>query len=98
MNTINQTDIFSSWLLHLSDRAAKVNITRRIERAALGNFGDHHHVDGPIWEMRMDIGPGYRVYYAQEGLTIYLLICGGAKKSQQSDIELAKEIWRVIHG
>ena len=73
-------------------------IIKRIERAEAGNFGDHHNVDGPIWEMRLDYGPGYRIYYAQDGMTIYILLCGGDKKSQQADIKLAKEIWREIHG
>lgn len=71
---------------------------RRIERAEQGNFGDHKPVEGPIWEMRIDYGPGYRLYYARQGETIYLLLCGDDKSSQQADIRLALEIWRDLNG
>lgn len=98
MNTLNKTECFNRWLDDLRDFTALAKITRRLERAERGNFGDHKHVDGPVWEMRIHYGPGYRLYYVQEGNTIYILLCGGIKATQQSDIKLAKELWRHIHG
>lgn len=98
MNTILQTKFFEKWLDTLANVQANARIVRRIERARLGNFGDHKNVSGPIWEMRIDYGNGYRVYYAQKGKTVYLLLCGGDKSSQQVDIQRAREIWREING
>ena len=96
MNTMLKTKLFDRWLTSLRDGKARIKIVRRIERAEQGNFGDHKNVGGPIWEMRIDSGPGYRLYYAQKGSTIYVLLCGGGKFSQQADISLANEIWRQI--
>lgn len=93
-----KTGYFYKWLTSLRDGKARMKIVRRIERAEQGNFGDHKNVDGPVWEMRIDYGPGYRLYYAKKGETVYLLLCGGDKSSQQADIRLALEIWRQIHG
>lgn len=93
-----KTGYFDKWLTSLRDGKARMKIVRRIERAEQGNFGDHKNVDGPVWEMRIDYGPGYRLYYAKKGETVYLLLCGGDKSSQQADIRLALEIWRQIHG
>lgn len=98
MNTLLKTNFFDKWLTSLRDSKAKIKIVRRIERAGQGNFGDHKNVGGPIWEMRVDYGPGYRLYYAQKGSVVYVLLCGGGKSSQQSDITLANEIWRQING
>lgn len=95
---ILRTGYFDKWLASLRDRKAKIKIVRRIERAEQGNFGDHKPVEGPIWEMRIDYGPGYRLYYARQDETIYLLLCGGNKSSQQADIRLALEIWRHLNG
>ncbi len=95
---ILRTGYFDKWLASLRDIKAKIKIVRRIERAEQGNFGDHKPVEGPIWEMRIDYGPGYRLYYARQGETIYLLLCGGDKSSQQADIRLALEIWRHLNG
>lgn len=95
---ILRTGYFDKWLASLRDRKAKIKIVRRIERAEQGNFGDHKPVEGPIWEMRIDYGPGYRLYYARQGETIYLFLCGGDKSSQQADIRMALEIWRQLNG
>lgn len=95
---ILRTGYFDKWLASLRDRKAKIKIVRRIERAEQGNFGDHKPVEGPVWEMRIDYGPGYRLYYARQGETIYLLLCGGDKSSQQADIRMALEIWRQLNG
>ncbi|WP_028223210.1 type II toxin-antitoxin system RelE/ParE family toxin [Paraburkholderia oxyphila] len=93
MNTINQTGEFQEWLRDLKDGTARGNILGRINRARLGNFGDHKDLGDGVSEMRIDVGPGYRVYYAREGRVVYLLICGGDKSSQDKDIKHAKAIW-----
>ena len=93
MNTINRTRIFKTWFSRLRDHRAGQHIIRRIGRAKKGNFGDHHAVGDGVSEMRIDYGPGYRVYYAQEGATVYLLLLGGDKRTQDADIEKAKELW-----
>lgn len=74
----------------------KARIAARISSARAGNFGGCKSVGDGVSEMRIDFGPGYRVYYGQEGLHIYLLILGGAKSSQTRDIAKAKEMWRII--
>ena len=79
MNTINQTRIFVDWLDRLKDQIAKKRIVARIRLAENGNFGDHHFCGDGVWEMRIHYGSGYRLYYAQEGSTIYLLLMGGDK-------------------
>ena len=76
------------------DMRARVAILRRIERVKLGNFGDHKFCRDGVWELRIDTGPGYRVYYAQAGQTLVLLLCCGDKRSQTSDIERAAEYWQ----
>lgn len=93
MHIINQTDEFHHWLDGLKDRIGKGAILVRINRARLGNFGDHKDVGDGVSEMRIDVGPGYRVYYGRQGSVVYLLICGGDKSSQDKDIKHAKAIW-----
>lgn len=96
--TINQTNIFSDWLNDLKDPIGKAGIAIRIKRAESGNFGDSKLLPstGGIYEMRIFKGNGYRVYYAQQGETIYLLLMGGAKDSQQTDINKAVKLWQTI--
>lgn len=93
MNTINQTDEFAEWLRDLKDAIARGAIVSRITRARLGNFGSHKDLGDGVSEMKIDVGPGYRVYFGRQGGTVYLLICGGDKSSQNADIKRAKEIW-----
>ena len=76
------------------DMRARVAILRRLERMKVGNFGDHKFCRDGVWELRIDTGPGYRVYYAQAGQTLVLLLCGGDKRSQQADIERAVTCWK----
>ena len=75
----------------IRDRTARVRIMRRIQRMELGNFGDHKSLGEGLWELRIDYGPGYRVYYCLEGVRIVLLLCTGDKRDQQSDIKRARE-------
>lgn len=78
----------------MKDSKAKIAIDRRIYRAELGNFGDHKPCREGVWELRIDTGPGYRVYYARAGRTVVLLLCGGIKRSQDADISKACEYWK----
>ncbi|MDH2926109.1 type II toxin-antitoxin system RelE/ParE family toxin [Lonepinella koalarum] len=93
MNTIKRTAIFIDWLQNLKNRQAVAVINTRIKRAINGNFGDYKSVGGGVYEMRIPLGAGYRVYYAQDGETIYFLLNGGDKSTQQDDINKAKAIW-----
>ena len=89
----NQRDLFVDWLGKLRDTRAKVAIIRRVNRLELDNFGDHKYVRDGVWELRVDVGPGYRVYYAKKSNSIILLLCAGDKSTQDSDIEKACFYW-----
>jgi putative addiction module killer protein len=86
-------DPYQSWLDRLKDLRARVAIQRRVDRIAAGHFGDHKHCRDGVWELRVDVGPGYRIYYAQAGQVILVLLCGGDKRSQSADIETAVKYW-----
>lgn len=96
MNIFHETNIFTTWLEKLRDMKGKARISARITSAKHGNFGDSKSVGEGVYEMRIHTGAGYRVYYAQEGQHVYLLISGGDKSSQTKDIVKAKEIWHTI--
>jgi putative addiction module killer protein len=88
---------FDRWLGKLKDRGAVARVLVRIDRLALGNPGDVRSVGGGVSELKIDYGPGYRVYFSQQGQKIVLLLCGGDKSSQSSDISTAQRIadeWR----
>ena len=87
-------DVFLDWLRSLRDTKARISIDRRINRIVLGNFGDHKFCRDGVWELRIDVGPGYRVYYAVDGITVVLLLTGGDKRTQSADISRACEYWR----
>jgi putative addiction module killer protein len=82
---------FADWLHGLKDIQARARIRTRLDRLSLGNFGDHRALGGGIYELKIDWGPGYRVYCAKTGKTIILLLCGGDKKTQAQDIKHAKD-------
>ncbi len=86
-------DPYANWLASLADRQARARVLVRIGRMASGNFGDVKPVGNGVWEARVDWGPGYRVYYAQAGKRLILLLIGGDKRKQQSDIDQAHEYW-----
>lgn len=92
--TASGRDPYQQWLDKLKDLKARVAVQRRVDRLAGGNFGDHKFCRDGVWELRIDAGPGYRVYYAREGRGIVLLLCGGSKRTQSADIEDAVEYWR----
>ncbi len=96
MNTLLQTDEFGSWLRGLKDARAKAVIFSRLDRAAKGNFGDAKALSGGIAEMRVDVGPGYRIYYARRGEVTYLLLVGGDKATQTRDIQRAKALLQSL--
>lgn len=84
----------AEWFDSLQDRRAKAKIRERLKRVSLGNLGDYRSVGEGVFELRIDYGPGYRVYFGQIGLTIVLLLLGGNKSTQNQDIRKAKEYWR----
>lgn len=83
-----------NWHAQTRDVRARVAVDRRILRLQSGNFGDHKFLRDGVWELRIDVGPGYRVYYAMAGSKIVLLLCAGDKRKQDSDIERACGYWR----
>jgi len=91
------TDIFDKWLRMLKDRQGKLRILERIDRLAHGNPGDVKPVGRGVSELRLTYGPGYRVYYLQDGDRLILLLCGGDKSTQSRDVEKAHQLadeWR----
>ncbi len=86
--------IVGEWLRSLRNKEAKARVITRFSRLSLGNFGDHRALRDGVWELRIDTGPGYRVYYALAGKTCVLLLCGGDKNKQSSDIERAVAYWK----
>ena len=94
--TLVQSRKFDAWLRELADQRARAKILARLARATLGNFGDCRAVGEGVTEMRIDFGPGYRVYFVRQGATAYLLLTGGDKSSQDRDIEKAKEMAREL--
>ncbi len=86
-------NIFNDWWLNLKDYQAKAAIARRVERVEKGNFGDSKPLRDGVHELRIDVGPGYRVYYAKDGATVVLLLCGGDKRKQNNDIDRACRYW-----
>jgi putative addiction module killer protein len=94
--TVNRTEVFDTWLAELADLRARAKILVRVRRAERGNFGDVRLLEEGVFEMRIDCGPGYRVYYAREGRMVYLLLCGGNKSTQPADIKHAKTMWTAI--
>ncbi len=89
---VRETDVFSDWLDDLSDDNARVRIVRRVVRLGDGNPGDVKPVGEGVSELRINYGPGYRVYYVQRGRVYVLLLCGGDKASQDRDIRKAKSL------
>ena len=89
---VRQTEIFSGWLRKLRDENARARIQIRIRRLSLGNFGDVKPVGGGVSELRIDYGPGYRVYFKQRGEKLVLLLAGGTKDTQEADIAKAKKL------
>ena len=98
MLTVVKSQTFDGWLSRLKDRQARARIQARIDRLTMGNPGDVKPTQSGISELRIDYGPGYRVYYQQRGKTVVLLCCGGDKRTQESDIRRAVEIAKKWKG
>lgn len=92
MFDVVRTTDFDTWLVKLNDLRGKQRILRRLDRLAQGNPGDMRPVGKGLSELRIDTGPGYRVYYRQEGHMLILLLCGGDKSTQQQDIRKARQL------
>jgi putative addiction module killer protein len=85
---------FAEWLEELGDKQVRARVLTRINRVRASNFGDCKPVGEGVWELRMTFGAGYRIYFAREGQTVVLLLCGGDKGSQNKDIDRAKRYWK----
>ncbi len=96
MFEVQQTALFREWLLDLRDARARLRIAVRIERLQDGNFGDVKPVGQGVSELRIDYGPGYRVYFARRDSAIVVLLCGGDKRSQDRDVALALKLAKEI--
>ena len=96
MVEIRKTDAFANWLDQLSDIRARARVLARIDRLADGNPGDAKPVGGSVWEMRIDYGPGYRVYYVVRGREMIILLAAGDKSSQPRDIKTALRLARDL--
>lgn len=92
MIEVRETPEFSRWLAALRDQRAVLHIVRRISRVAAGNTGDAKSVGRAVSELRIDYGPGYRVYFTRRGQVVVILLCGGDKRTQGRDIRRAMEI------
>ena len=92
MNTLVTSEEFDGWLRALTDHKGKARILARLRSATFGNFGDFASVGDGVSEMRIHVGPGYRVYYTRTGTTVYLLLVGGDKSGQKADIARAKRM------
>jgi putative addiction module killer protein len=92
MIALRKTAIFSHWMDALRDHKARAKIAARIDRLAMGNPGDVAPVGQGVNELRINYGPGYRVYFLRRGLTLMILLCGGDKGTQAKDIKTAKKL------
>lgn len=96
MIEVRQTQAFAAWLRDLRDRRARARIQVRIDRLSLGNPGDAKPVGEGVSELRIDYGPGYRVYFVRRGQTLIVLLAGGDKSTQAQDIKTALALARSV--
>ena len=96
MIEIRQTETYFQWFDSLRDRQARARINARIRRLSLGNFGDVKPIGEGVSELRIDFGPGYRVYFVQRGQTLVVLLAGGDKRTQDRDIKKALKLAREL--
>ena len=96
MIEVRQTEVYARWIASLNDDRARARIEVRIYRLSLGNPGDIRPVGEGVSEMRIDYGPGYRVYLTPRGKTVVMLLCGGDKRTQSKDIAAAKALARQL--
>lgn len=96
MIEVRETDVFAAWLRALRDAPTQRRIQARIDRLGFGNPGQHRVLTGGVCEMKIDVGPGYRVYYTQRGNQLVILLCGGDKATQDKDISTALQLARGL--
>jgi putative addiction module killer protein len=96
MKTILETDEYAQWVDDLRDKRAQVKIDARVRRLSAGNPGDFKSLGDNVMEMRIDYGPGYRVYYTETGDVAIVLLAGGDKTSQRKDVEKAKQLAKKV--
>ncbi len=96
MIEIRQTEVYSQWFDDLRDRQARARINARIRRLSLGNPGDVKPVGEGVSEMRIEYGPGYRVYFVRRGQALVILLAGGDKHTQDRDIKMAQDLARQL--
>ena len=89
--SVVRSEAYRAWIDGLRDQAGRARILMRVDRLIHGNPGDHRNLTGGVSELRIDVGPGYRVYYAWRGEQLLLLLCGGSKATQTNDIAKALE-------
>lgn len=92
MIELKQTDVFRKWRAKLKDERARALIASRLDRLAFGNAGDVKPVGQGVSELRVDYGPGYRIYFQRQGKTVIVLLCGGDKRTQVRNIKTAKRL------
>jgi putative addiction module killer protein len=96
MIEVRQTEIYAKWFDALSDRQARSRIDIRIRRLSIGNFGDVKPIGEGVSELRIDYGPGYRVYFVQRDRELVILLAGSDKRTQASDIKTAIQLSRIL--
>ena len=96
--TIDGKAPFREWYMGLRQQEAKAIISQRLDRISLGLMGDWKSLQDGVFELRVNYGPGYRVYFGQDGQKLVLLLCGGDKKTQDRDIKTAKKYWENYQG
>jgi putative addiction module killer protein len=96
MLEVRQSEVFASWLGDLKDERARAKIVVRIRRLSLGNFGDVKPAGEGVSELRIDYGPGYRLYFVRRGKEVIVLLCGGDKRTQAEDIKAAKAMAKQL--
>lgn len=94
--TVTTTDTFDKWLKKLKDRTAKAHIAKRLRMLTMGRFGDYKTVNDGVSELRIHVGKGYRVYYTLRGNQLLIVLAGGIKDSQATDIKRAKKILKQL--
>src|SRR5882724_6569904 len=96
MISVHTTEIFDAWFADLPDRAIKARIQARIDRVEFGNFGQHRELKSGVGELKLDFGPGYRIYYARRSDVLVILLCGGDKSTQATDIACATKLAKLL--
>ena len=93
---VRMTEVYRDWVDSLKDQAGRAHIQVRVDRLAHGNPGQHRNLSAGVSEVKVDYGPGYRVYYTERGGELIILLAGGDKSTQQNDIEIARALARNL--